>query len=216
MPRALLLVFTLLAAAPALAEEAPRTAGVSLGLRTGYGLPFGKFSGAPDSDTLFDVYSGLLPLWADVAYRWPSGFFVGAHVQYALVQVRGHCPEEIQCGGSDMRLGVDVGWRFQPSANLRWEPWLALGTGYERTAYTLASAEGSLEQTYAGWDIANLQAGADYPLSKALRVGPFATLTVGRYDTLDVRVLNHTGSESLPRRAAHFWFFAGARVQLGL
>jgi hypothetical protein len=215
MSRVLPLVLLLLALAPrpGRAEEAP-TSGVSLGLRTGYALPFGTFSGEPEADYLYDLYSGLFPLWVDVAYRWPSGLFVGAHAQYAFVQVRGRCPEELKCGGGNVRLGVDVGWRFR--ASTRWEPWLALGTGYEWTDYTLAAEGGSLEAAYRGPELLSLQAGGDYRVLDGVRVGPFATLTVGQYTHLDVRVLESTGSEVLPRRSPHFWFFFGVRGQLSL
>jgi hypothetical protein len=214
----LLLLLATVAARPAQAREA-REPGVSLGLRAGYAIPIGTFYDAPRPEYLINLYSGLLPVWVDAAYQFRSGLFVGAHAQYAQVQVHGPCPEELECGGRNVRLGVDVGWRFTTST--RWEPWLALGSGYEWSSFRLATEVGSSEQDYRGIEWLGLQVGVDYGLLDGFRLGPFAALTLGEYTHREVTLildgtLVGTGSEALPRRSAHHWFFLGVRGHLDL
>ena len=218
MTRATLLLPLLLV--PALGPAHAEGPGLSLGLRTGYGIPFGSFRGTPDPDRMGEVYSGLLPFGVDAALRFRSGFFVGAHGQYALALLRDpECPAELSCGGSNLRLGLDVGWRFGTRFN--WHPWVALGAEYEWTHYEYAidSGAGSVRMRYRGLDFLHVQAGGDYTLSEHFRMGPFAALSVGEYSHLDVRVRRSdarhdiTADEAVPRGAAHLWFSFGVRGQ---
>lgn len=220
MTRALLLLFLLLV--PALGPAHAEGPGLSLGLRTGYGIPFGTFRGTPDPDRTDEVYSGLLPLGVDAALRFRSGFFVGGHAQYAFALLRDPgCFPELSCGGGNLRLGLDVGWRF--GSRFNWSPWFALGAEYEWTDYAYAIDGGtrSVRMRYRGFNFLHAQAGVEHPLfDSALRVGPFVALSVGEYSHLDVTVRRGgnlrdiTASEGVPREAAHLWFTFGLRGQL--
>jgi hypothetical protein len=100
--------------------------GLSFGLRAGYALPAGLT--ADDAEEPY-LYSGLFSLWAEAGYRFDSGIEVGPWVQYARAQIRGICPDTIDCRGRNLRLGVLADYHFKPQGQR--DAWLGLGLGYE-------------------------------------------------------------------------------------
>jgi len=81
-----------LLSAPAIARSAPK---VELGLRTGYGFPFGNAYGGGNlgvdylghgypSTALGDIIVGQVPLWFDVGARLTDRHYVGAYLSYGF------------------------------------------------------------------------------------------------------------------------------------
>jgi hypothetical protein len=193
-PRVLSTLFFLtlwLATSPALANE-PATR-LSLGLRTGFGLPMGLARGGDGHEPkpLKDVVSGIIPVQLDLGWFVNSRINVGTSFQYAYAPHAGDCPPPLNegCTGHDLRLGVTMSYHLPVSSTL--SPWLGLGTGYE----FLLSSVGS----YNGLEIVNAQGGVDFNVGGPVWLGPFVTFTAGQY--LGV-------NDPKP----HYWLMGGLRL----
>jgi len=228
---ATLLAFVAIAAVPAPAHAQAKDSGFSLAARVGYGFPMGNV--ASDSTAtlaLTDDFSGEVPLWLDVGYRFGRSFFVGAYFQYSFAFVKsstafvasqvGQAVCElpgVSCSGSDVRLGAELHYIFSPEASF--QPWAGIGFGYEWTNLS-ASAPG-VEATlqYRGFEFLNLQVGGDFKVSDAFALGPFVAFSLGQYDTI---VLSATGQPSqsldIPSNAksTHEWLQVGVKGTFNL
>jgi len=197
----------------ALAEEAAPAAGESatgsvnaadavgdkkivLGLRLGYGLPMGD---AMESVALSDGVSGMIPIWLDLGYMVTPNIMVGAYGQYGLVSLK-NCGGA-DCSGHDLRFGVQGQYLLSPGEQL--DPWFGLGIGYESLSTTIASTDYGL----SGLEFANLQAGLDYAVMPALGVGPFLSLSFGKYGSAS----QDGNSVDINQTAMHEWLTLGLR-----
>lgn len=102
-----------------------------------------------------------------------------------------------------MRSGIEFLVKPWPDAVVA--PWFGVGAGYESTGYTLNDSFGSGTVSYGGWEPLNLQLGADYCTSSAVSIGPYAALSIGRYNNVNLSSGNQnfatitTNSEKGPR-----------------
>lgn len=175
--------------------------GFLIGTRAAYALPFGTLTGEPDSYWLYDLYSAVVPFLLEGEYRiWP-GFAVGGYAQYAVAQLRGECPREITCSGSNIRFGLEV--LFYPKSEMDVRLWWGVGSGFERTDFAVSVLPAVFEVAYWGFD-GCLQAGFDYPLTKSVRGGLYGTLTAGRFFFLDATRGSLQGSSDLSQPLAAF------------
>ena len=66
------------------------------------------------------------------------------------------------------------------------DPWLGFGVGYEWVHQSATSSTfGSASATAGGFEFANVQIGADVDAAGGLRVGPFASYSVGEFRTFE-------------------------------
>src|SRR5262245_48031547 len=65
-------------------EGAAREAGVEVGFRTGYALPFGMVAEGLADPNMTEMVSGSVPLWFDLGYRVTPNVLVGAYFQYGI------------------------------------------------------------------------------------------------------------------------------------
>ncbi|ADO75666.1 hypothetical protein [Stigmatella aurantiaca] len=189
--------------------------GFSLGLRAGFGLPYGKAIGGTDT-ALGDTISGVIPLQLDAGYFLTSHLYLGGSFQYAPALLAEDCPEEASCSASVMRFGVNVAYHFSPLQKI--DPWLGLGVGYE-ILKTGTSVSGSgqtfeLNTTGSGLEFAAFQGGVDFRINKALVVGPFLTFTVGQYLSSSISSGGETRSDDIEEKAIHGWLMGGVRAQV--
>lgn len=207
----------------AMDEASSDGSGFALGLRAGYGLPFGKLA-ASDGDTgkVSDVVTGVVPLQLDVGYFVNSNVYVGANFQYGLGFLKEDCPEGASCSASQMRFGANVSYHFSPGQALR--PWLGLGVGYEMLDISASASQGGISAktklSIRGLEFAALQGGFDYRLSKTLSVGPFVNVTAGQYSSAktSISVDGVSGgdmdeSTDIEDKAMHVWAQGGVRLQ---
>lgn len=180
----------LLLAAAALAAPARADTGVSLGLRSAYGLPMGD---AFNSQSLGGRVTAGMPVWLEVDYSFTKHIYAGAHVQYGYVFVN-DCPNGA-CSGNNVRFGLDAGYRFLPDS--LFSPWAGLGVGYEILNTNVQGSDLRLR----GFELLNLQAGLDLQLSRAVRFGPFAAVSFARYSTSSAGGV----STDIHERATHGW-----------
>jgi outer membrane protein W len=147
-----------------------------LGLRLGFGIPMGKTTG----DETAVKFSNKFPIWIDLGYRITPNILVGLYGQYAPATLK--CPQGFLCTGARvMRFGVQGQYGFAPDA--KFAPWVGLGVGYEIVNTTFTQAGEDSTVGLKGWEFMNLQAGADYMVSKSVGIGPFLSFSLGRYGT---------------------------------
>jgi hypothetical protein len=230
-------LLALLCAAPALrAETAERPARrFELGLRSGFGLPFGRYADVrqignfrdSNVNALSDDTHGAIPLWLDVGYRLTPALVLGVYALYGVVLPKagavgdplgGGCPEGLDCTGGGVRFGVQAQYHFSPAAFV--DPWLGLGVGYE---WITSHVEGQViglpidvRTEHSGPELLHLQGGVDLRTSAALAFGPFAALSLMQYTSCSAELDGRDSDCRLPDLAWHGWFVLGVRGTLGL
>jgi hypothetical protein len=160
-----------LLASSAQAAEAPL---FELGLRAGY-------AAAGNSGLAFqESFDYFVPAWLDIGVRVTPRLFVGAFGSYFIG--RSKCPFTQVCSGNDVRAGIEA--QIDASLNERAFPWLGLGAGYEWVHANLrlpSFGTPPLTIDGDGWEFVNIQAGLDFAVGGKLRIGPFMTVTMGKF-----------------------------------
>jgi len=199
--RAIALLLTLAVAASAQAARAQADTGLTLGARVGYGIPLGdvaKADAESPSIALSKVVSGQIPLEIEAGYRFTREISAGLYFGYGfafaakgLCDTLGGLPSGVSCstsGASTMRYGLQAAYRFVSGEGMT--PWVGLGIGMEQAQLDVKlSGFGLSEQStfkISGWEYVNLQGGADWVVSPGLKVGPFARVSIGKFDTVKI------------------------------
>jgi hypothetical protein len=228
------LAFTLVGSQPAAAGE-PSTGALArfrLGLRTGFGVPFGQYAEVrtfasfrdPDVNAISDDVHGVIPFWLDAGYRLSSQLTVGAYFVFGLVlpkvapatnPLSGGCPEGFDCAATGLRAGIQGEYAFLTGPV---RPWLGLGLGYEwvETHLQGKTLDLDLATGHSGPEFLHLQAGTDFRLTPNFALGPFLTLTAMQYTSCRLELNGQRQSCELDDRAWHGWALLGARGTLDL
>jgi hypothetical protein len=207
---------------PTTVEKAPPPnpdRGLRIGLRSGYGLPFGKPYDA--DETLRGFVNGVIPIWVDAGYRFNPSIYVGAYgvFGYGLVHTtETQCGTGVSCSAYDVRVGVDAQYRFLPKGAV--DPWIGLGFGYEWLHYGVSGFGVTRLQTLRGFELFGIQLGADFELDKSFRLGPFIGYSVGKFGDGSK---SETGSATsgavaagIANTAMHEWLTLGLRGVLDI
>jgi hypothetical protein len=205
----------------AVTKETPRdpNRGVQLGLRTGFALPFGK---PYDADiSLRNDLRGTIPIWIDAGYRLSPSIYVGAYGMYGYGIVKTsdtQCSGDVSCSAYDVRIGVDVQYRFRPKTSV--DPWVGLGFGYEWLHYGLSGGGVTSSQTLRGLEIPGFQIGVDFEADTNVKLGPFIGYSIGTYAQGTVSSTNaamdQSKSAGIANTASHQWLFLGLRGVLDI
>lgn len=220
--RALALLLSLAAAGFASEARAqPADTGFTLGARLGYALPMGDAAKpGGQSFALKDYVSGQVPIEVEAGYRFTreisAGLYFGYGFAFASSKVCdqfGPLPTGVSCsasGASVMRYGIQGAYRFiMPGMT----PWLGLGIGMEQAKLDVKASGFGASQTskfeVSGWEYLNLQGGVDWDLSPGFKVGPFARVSIAKYDTAK---LDGT-KQDLPSsdQSIHEWLTIGVK-----
>jgi hypothetical protein len=193
------------------------------GLRTGYGVPLGKLTGAEDlagdEDELSEGIAGIIPFWIDAGFRIDPNLFVGGYFQYAPGFIGSTLDrpcdiDSVDCTTSSMRVGAQIHFHVAPTSPAN--PWIGYGLGYEWYRFKAEGPGGEIGFTASGFEFANFQAGLDFMPSPNFYIGPFVSFSLGQYDSLDVDC-SGGGCVALPaggsidEKALHEWFVFGLR-----
>ncbi len=204
-------------------SDSTKGPGFSVGLRAGYGLPFGNSVGGEDEEKLSDTVSSVIPLQLDVGYFLSSNLYVGGSFQYGIASLAdgdSACEDgELSCSVSQMRFGVNLAYHFAPESMIN--PWVGVGVGYETLSLGLSGETNDIEveatSTAKGFEFANAQGGVDFRVSDTLSVGPFVTVTVAQYASTSTRIEADGESEEestdIEEKALHGWLYGGVRLQ---
>ena len=191
-------------------------AGLDVGLRVGYGIPFGDIDG--NRGSLADWVTGAVPFVIEAGYRFNRHLTMGPTFQYAYVQVKQNgqtgCTAGSGCTGWDFHAGFQALYRLDVEATM--VPWFGLGVGYEWTNYSGSVAGVGFSGSAAGWELANLQLGGDVPVGTGFTVGPYVSFSVGRYDSESGALGTLNSSSGISNPALHAWLQFGARFAFSL
>ena len=114
---------------------------------------------------LQDVAGAGLQFELDLGYRASPAFAAGIYGTVAQFT------NQTQVEGTNVRsvtAGIQGQWYARPFRSLN--PWLTLGTGY-RGNWVVPEVGGNIGRH--GWQIARLQAGADFRLSRDVAIAPY-------------------------------------------
>jgi hypothetical protein len=226
------------AASPSRAEEPSASASQQprfhLGLRTGFGVPVGKYAdvrnaGFVDTDVnaLSDDIHGAIPLWLDAGYRLSPHLMLGGYFMFGVVlpkvapaaaPLSGGCPDGVDCFATGVRFGVQAQYAFSPGGFVN--PWMGIGLGYEwittRLEGELFSNRIEATSSYSGPELLHVQGGVDFVLTPNLAAGPFAALSGTRYMTCTTELSGEEVDCEIEDGAWHGWLVVGVRGTLGL
>jgi hypothetical protein len=137
--------------------------GFEVGVVTGYAQGGGKLGGAMGS--LEDVAGPGGAVEIDLGYRILPELGVGAYGTYARFGNGDRVSSSTDVLGAT--AGVQATWHIRPDRSV--DPWLSLGTGWKGLWLNPASGKVTSLQ---GLELARLQLGADYRVSKDLAIAP--------------------------------------------
>jgi hypothetical protein len=219
-----LLVAALLVAAPARAEEySSGQSGFTFGARLGVAMPNGSV--AEGGWSVSDEIKYAVPVVLEAGWRFSPRWTLGGYFQYARAAIATDAPQGsggCKSAGSgcsnakQLRAGAQVLLTPPPRGQL--EPWVGVGTGLEWLSYDLhdPSSSGTLE--LSGWEWVNLQAGVGWRAASHVKVGPYASISIGQYDHLSLVTTSGSESGKIPggNRATHTFIQLGVRGQFDL
>jgi len=185
---------------------------VEFGLRTGLALPLGRTGRAPgdtSNETLSSNIQAAIPLWVDVGYRLNSQFYVGLAFQYGFGFVpQGQCPGGASCSVSDLHFATNFMYHLSPDQPA--DLWVGLGVGYEWLELSASGFGVIAEESARGFEYANFQVGLDIATSSYFALGPFASCSLGRYDSVSIDDMD----ADLTGKSLHAWLVFGMRGTL--
>jgi hypothetical protein len=193
-----------------------------VGVRLGYGLPFGKVA----SDVaMSDNFTGQIPVIIDAGYRFSPKVYVGLYFQYGFVSIKkgdvassqafldhATCSADADCSGSDVRFGLNLHYHIAPTAKV--DPWLGLGIGYESISSKVSTSAGETDYSNKGVEIANIQAGLDCNVAPRLALGPFFSLSMAEF--LTSWQTDPDSTLAIDNKRIHGWAIIGLRGTYGL
>ncbi len=202
-----------LVVAAALAFAGTAQAQFALDLKAGYAFPTGSVG---TGQAMSDTWSGAIPLGVDARWRFTPNLSAGVYFQWnPAFAASAFCnntdvPGGATCSGSDMRLGLEVMYGFNPAGM---NPWVSLGTGWQWTNISAKAGGETAGVTFSGWEYFNVQAGVDFPLSKLFALGPYLGYFGGTYTNASGTGSNPMGSQTIESsfRTFHGWFQIGAK-----
>jgi hypothetical protein len=201
--------------APAPETRAADRPGVSVGLRLAWGFPIGSVR---TDDSLGSNFSGILPIWFDAGYRISPAIYLGGYFKYGF----GFISQDVcvapftACSGDDVRFGVNVHVHLRSvvgTPSWVFDPWVGIGTGYEIATVTLERGVDKSHVSYRGFEFASAQLGGDYLGFGSMRIGGFASFSLGQYSRTTVSVPTGPISDSIGDPAIHAWLMLGLRGQ---
>jgi hypothetical protein len=174
--------------------------GFELGLRMAYAIPFGdKVRGVRLSD---DIYSAL-PFEFDLGYRMNPWWYFGGWFAGGPTFIRNYCAGG--CSSWTSSTGLEVNLHFRP---IRYDPWVALGAGYEWLSGTFVSGGFITNSTLHGFMFVRMQTGLDVRFSRGFTAGPYVSYSIGEYGWFS----EDGFSGSIPFRAVHSFLDFGVRT----
>lgn len=180
-----------------------------VGARLGYGMPWGEIWDGAD---LKDGVKSQIPIQLDAGLKLGQALALGAYASYGFAQIsddeKDFCDAfNIDCSASTVRVGVQANLHAANSETT--EFWGGVTLGYTRLTLT----EDNDDLALTGFE-GGLQGGFDFLASPNVRVGPFASLTVGRFTKWDDGT-NDGDIEDFADTTFHGWFQIGIRGMFG-
>jgi hypothetical protein len=188
-------------------SSGPSNVGFAIGLRGGYGIPFGNENGLPMRDY---VMQGAVPISVDMGWFFTPHLYAGVSISYGIglgaARLNATCGEpDIDCSAQMYRFGALAHYHFSPEAT--WDPWVGVGLGYEVVQLTASSqvdnSSPDSSPALQGLDL-SLEAGLDFKPLRYVGIGPYVEVAGGPY------VAGVSGFD------IHGWAVIGARFRMNL
>jgi len=191
--------------------------GFQVALRSGAQLPWGEASDA-QGDELSARYGWQVPILIDAGFKlgkpWLLGVYGGGtygSIGSGNVAEQACSVEGVSCSTLSYQVGLQVQYHFGPSERLN--PWLGLGGGYEWFRQELSGAKYTEVQETSGLTLVKLVMGLDYRQSQLFGFGPFAEVSLGRFQTTRTFVNGDEAHEGPVEPSAwHGFLTLGARL----
>ncbi len=206
------------AATPAASGEPdPNATHFEASLRVGFGIPMGD-AFSPDATTqisskMSDYASFTVPVMLDVGVRLGGSWFLGAYFSYGFAGSTdaATCGTGFSCSPTTLRFGGEVHWH--PLGNASFDPWIGIGSGYEKLSIGVSGGGGNGGTfEFSGWEFGNFQAGLDFALGSAVKVGPWISFSIGQYGSGSVSGSGTSASQDIANKSIHEWFMGGVRL----
>lgn len=134
-----------------------------IGVGTGYSQGAGKLGGTTGS--LEDLAGPGGVIEVDLGYRIIPELSVGAYGTFSKYQHGDTLVSSTDVLGAT--AGVQAAWHFRPDASI--DPWVSLGTGWRGL---WLNPDAGKVTSLQGLELARLQIGADYRVSKDIAIAP--------------------------------------------
>jgi hypothetical protein len=173
----------------------------------GFGIPLGSASGVDTSGSVSDYSSFTIPVQLDIGARIAGVVFVGGYFSYGFAGSTdtARCLSGFSCSPSTLRFGAEVHWH--PLGNVGTDPWIGIGSGYESLRVGLSGGGDSGSYSLSGWEFGNLQAGLDFALGPAIKLGPWISFSIGQYSSFSGS--GHSLKKCSSRRLVTRWVEGG-------
>jgi hypothetical protein len=197
-----------------------------MAFRFGLSFPLGDATGAP-LDSLGARYAWQVPLGLDIGAKVTPNVFIGGYLVYAFgaegsdALVEALCDDndedlenDVSCGASSLRLGLEVQYHFTPGEKMN--GWVGYGAGFESASQYIKDQQQGYAETsrLSGYTYGQLSGGLDFR-SKVFGAGPYAELAIGRYTKASTEVnAEETASGDIADPAWHAWLSLGIRMVL--
>ncbi len=196
-------------------RERGKTTGWELGVRTGYGLPIGKADGGT---AMGDLVNAMVPFWIDAGFRSTPYSYVGVFFEYGLDTLNtdagkplaGCTAPNLNCSSSNIRVGLDLHLYFTPMS--KFDPWLGVASGLEVTTFSASSGGVTNSIRALGIEYMNLQLGADWNATPWFALGPFVSISLDQYQTIDATIAGEMLSGAVADKTLHSWLLLGVRA----
>jgi hypothetical protein len=197
----------------------PNAPHFEVGLRVGVGIPLGSAYQMVDGTdvSLSDWSSFTIPVQLDLGARLGGSWFLGAYFSYGFAGSASLATASFTCGSggvscspSTLRFGGQVHWH--PLGSAATDPWIGIGSGYERVHLGVTAPTESGSFDISGWEFANLQLGIDFALGSVVRVGPWVSFSVGQYSSASGSAGGVGASIDIANKTIHEWLMGGIRL----
>lgn len=192
---------------------------IELGARAGYSAPLGTTTHSNTDEAFADTTQGAIPLMLDIGYRVAPMFALGAYAQYSVTFLSGDAQTSCQtfeadCSLSHVRAGLQANYIASLSEA---EAWFGVTLGIERFASHVAGADvagGDTSRILMTLPDFGVQWGVGFVVVPGFTVGPFASLSMGRFSYGSVESEETTRHVHVPieDRRFHGWLTVGARA----
>ena len=187
-------------------QVAPASNAFELAVGAGYSQGAGKLGGSLGS--LEDVAGPGGTVELDLGYRLMPELSLGAYGTFSQAQRGDSLVGDNNVLGAS--AGIQAAWHFRPDRSV--DPWVSLGTGWKGLWLDPKNGKTTSLQ---GLELARLQVGADYRLSKDISVAPVIGGSLGMFISQDSAMT--TDLTEINDKKVNFTGFAGlsGRFDLG-
>jgi len=193
----------------------------TLGARLSYAIPGGS---AFKDDTgaelkMSDGFASNIPLELDLGWNLSPDVNLGVYIGYGWTQLASKEKDACSAGGlscsaHQVRYGIQGTWTFNKVTGVL-VPWVGLGTGWESLSEKGDVAGSSVTVTLTGWEMLNLQLGADVRSEGKFRWGPFVAYSFGQFGKAKAESGGVSASADVPSKTTHTYLQFGIRGNWG-